>query len=411
MTTNSIIGTGWVDSDMKTQIAAIEFGTSKIVTVIAQSGSMDRLDIIGSGTVPYNGYSDGDWNTPSQMIQRVRDSIAAAELEANSKIKEIYVGVPGEYVHVRAAEAEVPLPNGEVDEDAKDAVQDAAADELRIIEEGGLIMHRTPSWFSLDGGKKTMTPSGRGQRLRGKISFIVADPQFVSDVKEMLGALNITILGFLSTSLGESLLVLTLEDRDRVSMLIDVGYLNTEVSVVEGDAIIYHAMLPRGGGHMTADLAMELRIPMRAAEQIKRNYVFKPDEFDMNSYSEVYDDSGRRLTFPREVVSKVVEASFEELAGMIDMTIQNDVEPLLNRRSQVFLTGGGIALMRGAREALAARIHRPVKVSAAKSSKLNSPVFSASLGLADLVFDSIETPAAEAQATLSGRIKGLLGRA
>ena len=353
---------------MKTQIAAIEFGTSKIVTVIAQSGSMDRLDIIGSGTVPYNGYSDGDWNTPGQMTRRVRDSIAAAELEANSKIREIYVGVPGEYVHVRACETEVDLPNGVVDEAAINAVQDAAADELRIIEEGGLIMHRTPSWFSVDGGKKTMTPGGKGQRLRAKTSFIVADPQFIEDIKEMLKELNITILGFLSTSLGESLLVLTLEDRDRVSTLIDVGYLNTEVSVVEGDAIIYHAMLPRGGGHMTADLAMEMRIPMRVAEQIKRNYVFKPDEFDMNSYSEVYDDTGRRLTFPREVVSKVLEASFEELAGMIDMTIQNDIEPMLNRRSQVFLTGGGIALMRGAREALAARINKPVKLSAAKSS-------------------------------------------
>ena len=97
---------------MKTQIAAIEFGTSKIVTMIAQSGGMDRLDIIGSGTVPYDGYQDGDWNTPGQMIQRVGDSIAAAELEANSKIREIYVGVPGEYVHIRSCETEVELPEG-----------------------------------------------------------------------------------------------------------------------------------------------------------------------------------------------------------------------------------------------------------------------------------------------------------
>ena len=395
---------------MKTQIAAIEFGTSKIVTVIAQSGGMDRLDIIGSRTVPYNGYSDGDWNMPGQMIQRVRDSIAAAELEANSKIREIYVGVPGEYVHVRACETEVDLPDGIVDEAAVNAVQDAAADKLRIMEEGGLIMHRTPSWFMVDDGKKTMTPGGKGSKLKAYTSFIVADPQFIEDVAEMLKSLNITILGFLSTSLGESLLVLTLEDRDRVSMLIDVGYLNTEVSVVEGDAIIYHAMLPRGGGHMTADLAMELRIPMRAAEQIKRNYVFKPDEFDMNSFSEVYDDTGKRLTFPREVVSQVVEASFEELASMIDMTIQNDVEPLLGKRSQVFLTGGGIALMRGAREALAARINMPVKISAAKSSKLNSPVFSASLGLADLVFDSIESQEPEQEGKFASRIKNLFGR-
>ena len=393
---------------MKTQIAAIEFGTSKIVTVIAQSGGMDRLDIIGSGTVPYDGYSDGDWNTPGQMIQRVRDSIAAAELEANSKIKEIYVGVPGEYIHVRTCESEVELPDGMVDEAAINAVQDAAADQLRIGEEGGLVMHRTPSWFIVDDGKKTMTPGGRGSRLRAKTAFIIADPQFIEDVSEMIGRQNITILGFLSCTLGESLLVLSLEDRDRAAMLIDVGYLNTEISVVEGDAIIYHAILPRGGGHITADLATKLRIPMRAAEQIKRNYVFNPDEFDMDSFSEVYDDAGRRMTFPRDQVSRIVEDSFAELSDMIDMTVRNDAEQLLGKRSQVFLTGGGIALMRGAREALAAQINRPVKVSAAKSSKLNSPVFSASLGLADLVFDSIEHQGGQDEG-LGSRLKSLFG--
>ena len=393
---------------MKTQIAAIEFGTSKIVTVIAQSGGMDRLDIIGSGTVPYDGYSDGDWNTPGQMIQRVRDSIAAAELEANSKIKEIYVGVPGEYIHVRTCESEVELPDGMVDEAAINAVQDAAADQLRIGEEGGLVMHRTPSWFIVDDGKKTMAPGGRGSRLRAKTAFIIADPQFIEDVSEMIGRQNITILGFLSCTLGESLLVLSLEDRDRAAMLIDVGYLNTEISVVEGDAIIYHAILPRGGGHITADLATKLRIPMRAAEQIKRNYVFNPDEFDMDSFSEVYDDAGRRMTFPRDQVSRIVEDSFAELSDMIDMTVRNDAEQLLGKRSQVFLTGGGIALMRGAREALAAQINRPVKVSAAKSSKLNSPVFSASLGLADLVFDSIEHQGGQDEG-LGSRLKSLFG--
>jgi len=394
---------------MKTQIAAIEFGTSKIVTMIAQSGGMDRLDIIGSGTVPYDGYSDGDWNTPGQMIQRVGDSIAAAELEANSKIKEIYVGVPGEYIHVRACETEVDLPDGEVTEEAVSAVQDAAADLLEIRESGGMVLHRTPSWFIVDDGKKTMSPGGRGTRLRAMTTFIIADPQFIEDVSEMLGQHDITILGFLSPSLGESLLVLSLEERDRGALLIDVGYLNTEISVVEGDAIVYHAILPRGGGHITADLAMELRIPMRAAEQIKRNYVFNPDEFDMDSFSEVFDENGRRRTFPRDVVSRIAEGSFKELSDMIAMTISNDAEQFLGKRSQVYLTGGGIALMRGAREALAAAIGRPVKISAAKSSKLNSPVYASALGLADLIFDSIEGQG-DSEEKLGNRIKSIFGR-
>ena len=240
---------------MKRQIAAIEFGTSKIVTMIAQNSGLDRLDIVGSGTVPYDGYSDGDWNTPRQMVQRVRDSVAAAELEAGTKVSELYVGIPGEYIQVLVCEAEVEAPDGVIDDSVVNAVQDLAADNLRLAEGGCMVLHRSPAWYIVDDGKKTMTPGGRGSRLRAQMSFIVADKVFIKDVSEMMRVLNIVILGFLSSSLGESLLLLSPDDRDRTSLLIDCGYLNTEISAIEGDAIIYHAMLPRGGGHITAELA------------------------------------------------------------------------------------------------------------------------------------------------------------
>ena len=374
----------------KTQIAAIEFGTSKIVSIIAQNGGIDRLEFLGTGTVPYDGFENGDWVTPGQMIQRVRDSIAAAELEANQKIHEIYVGVPGAYIHVCNAEAEIELREEGVTEEDLDLVQDAAAEKLQIAEMGGLVLHRSPAWFQVDDGKKTVEPSGHGKILRAETSFIIADPQFIDDVKEILGALDITILGFLSPTLGESLLLLSIDDRDRVSLLIDCGYLSTELSVIRGEAIIYHAMLPMGGGHITEDLADQLRIPLRAAEQIKRNYVFNPDEFDENAFAEAIDARGRRLTFPREEVRECIERSMNELCDMIDMTIKNDVIELMGPRSQVYLTGGGISLMRGARDYLAEKIDTPVKASAPKTAKMNSPVYSSALGLLDLTFDSIE---------------------
>ncbi|HIV29726.1 MAG TPA: rod shape-determining protein [Candidatus Pullichristensenella excrementipullorum] len=377
---------------MKTQVAAIEFGTSKIVTLIAQSGSVNRCDIIGSGTVPYDGFAQGDWNTPEQLARVARDSIAAAELEANSKVREIYIGVPGEFTHVCTGEAEITLENaGEITEDDVNRVQDAVADQLKIAELGGYVMHRSPAWFIVDDGKKTMMPMGvHGERLRAQVSFLVAEPVFIEDMKELMGSLGVTILGFLSPTLGMSLLLLSIEDRDRVAMLVDVGYLNSEISVIEGDAITYHAMLPLGGGQITADLCEELRVPMRAAEQIKRRYVFDPDEFDQDAYTEVAGANGERLSFPREYVKRPVEKSMDELCDMIDLTLKNDAAGLMGPRSQVFLTGGGIALMRGGREYLATKIGRPVKVPVAKTAKMNSPVYASALGLVDLIFDSIE---------------------
>ena len=391
----------------KTKIAAIEFGTSKIVTIIAQNGGIDRLEFLGTGTVPYDGYQDGDWNTPGQMIQRVRDSIAAAELEANEKIREIYVGVPGEYIHVCSAEAEVDLDDEGVTAESMDLVQDAAADRLQVAEKGGLVLHRSPAWFQVDDGKKTMEPNGHGSKLHACTSFIVADPQFIEDVKEILGALNITILGFLSSTLGESLLLLSIDDRDRVSVLIDSGYLSTELSVIRGEAIIYHAMLPMGGGHITADLAEQLRIPMRAAEQIKRSYVFNPDEFDQDAFAEVSDARGRRLTFPREAISQCVEKSMDELCDMIDKTLETDAKELLGARSQIYLTGGGIGMMRSGREYLAEKIGHPVKAAAPKTAKMNSPVYSSVLGLLDITFDSIERHETD-ENSFSSKLTGFL---
>ena len=202
---------------MKRQITAVEFGTSKIVTVIAQNSGLDRLEIVGAGTVPYDGYSDGDWNTPRQMVQRLRDSIAAAELEAGTKVREVYVGVPGEFIHVRACEAEVESPDGMIDDSTIDAVHDAAAEQLRLASSGCMVLHRSPRGICR-WRQKTMSPGGRGSRLRAQIAFIVAESMFIEDVSEMLRVLDITILGFLSPSLGESLLLLPLDDRDRTAL-------------------------------------------------------------------------------------------------------------------------------------------------------------------------------------------------
>jgi len=394
---------------MKTQIAAIEFGTSKIVALIAQGNGLHRLDFIGSGTVPYDGYMDGEWNTPRQMVQRVHDAIATAEQEAGIHLQEIYVGVPGEFTHVLSTEVEIEVPGGVIDNNAVDDVMDAAAEKLHIEETGCMVLHRSPAWYVIDGGKRTMTPQGSGHTLRAMISYIVAEPVFVEDVSEMLSALDISIAGFLSTTLGESLLLPTLDERDRGTVLINVGYLSTELSVIEGDAITYHAILPLGGGYMTSAIAERLNISMKTAEQIKRDYSFEPDEMDRDSFSEVSDEQGMRVTVPREVVAECIDQVMADLTDMIDQTIRNDAERYMGPRTTIYLTGGGISMMRGAKENLSAVIGKPVRVATMKASQLNSPVYSSIQGLMDLVVDSIEQKGADEGGALS-RVKNLFRR-
>ena len=123
---------------MKTVAAAIDFGTSKIVTILAESGGFSRCDIIGSGTVPYDGYLDGQWNSRAGAVDALKESIDAAEAESRRKIDTVYVGVPCENIQVLTAEAEVDVASedGRVSEADIDQVQDAVAEKLSLADKG-----------------------------------------------------------------------------------------------------------------------------------------------------------------------------------------------------------------------------------------------------------------------------------
>jgi cell division protein FtsA len=373
---------------MKNMAATIDFGTSKIVTLVAESGGYNRCDIIGAGTVPYDGYTDGYWNTPEQVSGSIQSSLQAAEKHAGRSIHEIHVGVPGEFCRVYVTETTLPLQGVEPHVTSPDVerIFEMADDDIKPVR--GTIIHRAPAWFMVDDGKKTMEPVGlKGSTLKSLVCYIVADEFFLNDINRRMQELQVGVAGFFASPMGEALLFLPPEDRDRTAVLLDIGYLNTEIMAVEGDALVYHKVIPLGGAHITVDLTYGLEVPMNLAEQIKRNYIFGLPGGD--NTMEVTGENGRLLSFTHEQVARVLEPRVDEIAEMIrDELAESGVR--LGSWSNVYLTGGGLALNRGGREYLAAQMDRPVRQVAAKAAKLNSPIYSSALGLMDLIFDTIE---------------------
>ena len=401
---------------MKTRIAAIEFGTSKIVTVIAQSSSKkNQCEIVSCGKVNYAGYSSGDWNDWEHLSKAVYNSIIAAQSDAGTPIKEIYIGVPCEFIHVQTAKAQVAVSgeNGRVSLDDMRAVEDMAAEMCAFDKSDDLVIHRSPAWYRVDGNAATMDPSGvKGDFLEACISFITAGADFVDDMRAIMGKVGITINGFLSPSFGEQLLATTPEDRDQSCIFVDTGMYNTEFSVLRGDAMVYHAVLPMGGNDITAYLADELEIRYDEAEQLKRCTVVSEDKPEMIDPPICYDAEGRRIRYRAEYVCDKVCKALGDICEMIRMAAQ-EARPELTLRSRVYLSGGGIALLRGGAAYLEKTLERKTEVASVRSNKLGSPEYTSVVGLLDLIFDSIEQRFDE-QETLPMRVvdtfKGLFDK-
>ena len=403
--------TGRMERPMKTTVAAIDFGTSKIVTLVAENSGSQRCDIVAAGVARYDGYLEEGWNNPGALDEAIRSSLADAEEQSGGKIREINVGVPGAFTRVYATKVNITLKGTDPRVTSADvkAAFNRAAENLENLP--GVVIHSSPAWFMVDSGKKTLEPVGmKGREMTAFISFVVGNRFFIDDITGRMADLGITVTGFYSTSAGEAMLYLSEQERDHTSVLIDMGYLNTEIIGVEGDAIIYHSTIDAGGGDIAAALAENLDISLSAAEDIKRKFVYGIENSD-ETFEVQGADGQKTSTFTRDQVKPIICGEVDRIAEEIKTAIEDDFGGLGNW-SSVFLTGGGLSFNRGGKEYLAGKLGRPVHETPRRTTKLNSHSFSSALGLMDLIIDTIEQqrqPSASAGGRIKDFFRSLLG--
>ena len=390
---------------MKKATAVLDFGTSKVLVLLAEESAYQKVTITSAGMAQYDGFMNGEWNAPGDVTDAIASAVEAAENKVGAHIKEVYVGVPGEFVRVYVIESSVTLQGADPKVTSADVEKLQRQATEMLDRPTGVIIHRSPAWFKVDGGQKTLEPvDQKGSTLEGMIGFVLADQFFVNDVTERLRELNIEVKGFFSTSVGEAMQMIPFEERDHTAILVDVGYLSTEVMAVEGDALIWQKVLPVGGAHITLDLAYGLEKPFDMCEKIKRSYTFNAPK---NTQIEVQGEDGPE-TFSGETVSMIVDARVDEMLEMIDEAIKKSGIRLGNW-SNIYFTGGGLMPMNGARIYAASKLSRNVREAAAKTVKLKpAQIYASGSGLLELVYNTIEME--EQDESLFDRIKRVFRR-
>ena len=283
-------------------------------------------------------------------------------------------------VHIRQSQL-TTSPEGRVTlQDASDILKKVVA---QLNANQGSVLSYSPAYYQVDDGEPTMTPVGmRGRTLSAKVSVITASLDFMDNIELRLRDMGIKVSGFMPSAMGEAVLLMPPEERDKTVAMVDVGYLHTELMVMQGDAMV-DSVLPVGGGHIAADLAYGLEIPFATAEGVKRAFAF-----DGSGDIELGEGAGAQR-FERPFTTEIITARVDELSDMIRSALEDTpIKPDAN--APLYLTGGGISMMRGGREYVARALNRQIKVPSARAGKLNSPPYASALGLIDMVFDKID---------------------
>ena len=186
--------------------------------------------------------------------------------------------------------------------------------------------------------------------------------------------------------IASSQAVLTDDERELGVCLIDIGGGTTDMAVFIDGAIRHTAVIPIAGDQITNDIAVALRTPTQAADEIKKKYgcalTRGVSSNDLIETPSIGDRPAQQLT--RQLLAEVIEPRVEELFSLAQAELRRSgFEDLIS--SGIVLTGG-TSKMEGMVELAEEVFHAPVRLGMPQyigglSEVVRNPIYSTGVGL------------------------------
>ena len=370
---------------MEEIVVGIDVGTTKVCTLVGRVEDDKSVRILGVGIEPSDGIRKGivvDLSAASQAIKR---SVEKAESTSGMEITTALVSLAGAHVASVNSRGAAGIPGGIIDvADLSRALDQAQAIAIPHDRE---IIHVIQRGISVDGQEGVKTPVGmHGYKLEVETHIITAASATADNLRQCVGAAGVEIQQFVLNPLASAEIVLTEQERQMGVAVCDIGGGTTDLAIyVDGD--VWHTMvLAVGGNHITQDIAHGLRLPMAQAEEVKKQQghavlsdIGGDEYFLIRPFGEDKD-----VRINRQDLAHIIEARVEETFGLILQEIKRSgYDGLLP--AGVVLTGGtsalpGISRVAGDVLGMPVRTGQPENLTGLVD-KLNSPMYSTSVGL------------------------------
>jgi cell division protein FtsA len=373
--------------DASSIIVGLEIGTSKICAVVGEINDANSLNIIGLGQARSRGVRKGEIADAALASEDVRNAIVEAEQMANAEIRSVYLGVTGNHIRGFNNHGVHPVVSADREittEDTQDVIKNAKAINLPV---DNTVVHAIRQLFQVDAQVGIQNPVGMyGAKVEVDVHVVHGHVDRLKNSIAVVRGLQLEVEEIVFTGLASALALLSNEQKELGSLVIDVGAGATDY-VVYSDGIIKHTgVLAVGGDHISNDLAYGLKVALKRAEMLKieRGGAFVDETVKGQTLS-----SDGELGLPPKIINlehlrRIMALRLEETFELIEAELSG--LGLLDRlRAGVFICGGG-ARIPGI-QALASNIFqmpaflgKTNSISGLKSA-LDQPEFATAIGL------------------------------
>lgn len=251
-------------------ITALDIGSSKINAIIASVEDESKPQVIGVANHPSTGLKKGVVVNIDDAIKSIAETLEAAERMAGITVSSVYVSISGKHITSTNNRGVVAISRDEIGpDDVQRAIESARTVSIPPSRE---ILHVIPREFLVDAQGGIKDPIGMsGTRLEVDCHIVSATTTALHNLVKCVQQIGLGIDDVVFSAWAAAGAVLTATERELGVMLLDVGGGTTGINIFADDAISFSGCIPVGGGNVTSDLAIGLRISLEDAEKIKNN--------------------------------------------------------------------------------------------------------------------------------------------
>jgi len=365
-------------------IVGLDIGTTKICAVVGEMSGAD-INIIGIGTHPSIGLRKGVVINIESTVESIKKAVEEAELMAGCEISSVCAGIAGGHITGFNSRGIVAIKGSEITENDVERVIDAA--RAVAIPMDREVIHVLPQEFIVDDEPGIQNPVGMaGVRLEAKIHIVTGAVASAHNIVKCANRSGLDVSDIVLESLASGEAVLTNEEKQLGTALLDLGGGTTDLAIFSGKNIKHTFVLALGGNNLTNDISIGLRAPQAEAEKIKKKFgTCITSDISSDETIEVPGMGGRApRKLPRQILGEILEPRLEEIFELTSREIYRArMETMIN--SGIVLTGG-TSLLDGVTEVAESVFNLPTRLGKPQGIKglvdvVNNPMYATGVGL------------------------------
>lgn len=267
----------------KKLLAAIDIGTSKIYTIIAEVNNDDStFRVVGTGVSPSRGLKKGVIVDVEEVTRDVEISVQAAEHMADVSIDSAFIGVAGKHIESLMSHATLVVGKTprEINAMDKKALEDIAVSKVVPVDRK--VIHKIMYNYKIDDSGVVKNPIGMsGIKLEADVHIVTGIVNAIDSLVNSVNKLSIEVEDVVLEPLASAKAVLTDTEKKLGSILVDMGGGTTDIAMYKNDKLIYTSVIAIGGDHFTNDIAALLNIDLKTADRLKKQLADYMEEGDI----------------------------------------------------------------------------------------------------------------------------------